>query len=254
MNFKKTEIAATVFAFAVFLSLWEIISGSVISNINLFPPPSVIWETFLESLASGEYTTDVSVSMGRVMLGFLIGGILGITLGVLTGRIEIMRMTVGQIANFLRHIPSIALVPLAIVWFGITDTSKIFLIVSGVLFPVWINTHQGMIDVDKRYVWAIKSLGAKKIQTLKEVVFPNAMQFIITGLRIGISLGFLTLVAAEIAGAFSGVGYRISASHLIFRTDKMILAIVTLGILGLLSDKIFIMVVKKIFPWVKVKG
>ncbi len=249
---KKLRIAP-IAAFSGFLLIWEIISRSGLFSIALFPPPSRIWETFLESFANGEFTTDVLASTGRVLAGFLIGSMLGILLGILTGRINLFRLTLGQIAHFLRNIPSIAFVPLAILWFGIGETSKIFLVMWGVIFPVWVNTHQGMIQVDKHYIWAIKSLGANKLQTLKEVIFTNAMPFIASGMRIGIAIAFITLVAAEMAGAFSGIGYRISVSHSVFRVDKMILGIVTLGVLGFIADKAYVIAVKRFFPWIKIK-
>ena len=250
---KKFNIIITTAAFAGFFILWEIISRSGLFNINLFPPPSRVWEAFLESAATGEFISDVFASLRRVIVGFVFGSAAGIFLGILTGRIYLFRITIGQILNFFRNIPSIAFVPLAIVWFGIGETAKVFLVMWGVVFPVWINTHQGAIQVDKHYLWAIKSLGANKMQTLKEVILPSAMPFIATGMRVGVAFAFITLVAAEIAGAFYGIGYRISASHLIFRVDKMMLGITTLGILGLFADKMYTSAIKNFFPWVEMK-
>ena len=250
--FKKPEIATTALTFIIFLAIWEIVSR-LFFNINLFPPPSIVWKTFLESLRTGEFAKDVLTSLARVTTGFLIGSIMGVSLGVLTGRIAFFRLTIGQIAHFLKNIPSIAFVPLAIIWFGIGEISKIFLVAWGVIFPVWISAHQGMINVDKYHLWAIKSLGANKLQTLKEVIFTSSLPFIISGMRIGIAIAFITLVAAEMAGAFSGIGYRIWTSHLLFRVDKMIMGIVSLGIFGLLSDKIYVGAIKHFFPWIKLK-
>ena len=250
---KNLKKYSTILAFITFLVLWEFISRSGLFNINLFPPPTKIWKTFLDSFKTGELVKDVSISLIRAIFGFLIGSAIGICLGVLTGRITIFRLTIGQIAHFLRNIPSIAFVPLAIVWFGIGEASKILLIIWGVIFPVWISTHQGMINVDKYFIWAIKSLGANKLQTLKEVIFHSSVPFIVSGMRIGIAIAFITLVAAEMAGAFSGVGYRILTSHLVFRVDKMILGIVTLGIIGLIADKFYVIAIKNLFPWVKIK-
>ncbi len=248
-NFKNYS---TILAFIVFLMLWEIISKSGLFNINLFPPPTKVWSTFLESFLEGEFIKDVLISLIRAITGFTIGSTIGICLGTLTGRITIFRLTIGQIAHFLRNIPSIAFVPLVIVWFGIGELSKILLVMWGVIFPVWINTHQGMISVHKYHLWAIKSLGANKLQTLKEVILPSSIPFIISGMRIGIAIAFITLVAAEMAGAFSGIGYRILTSHLLFRVDKMILGIVTLGVMGLIADRFYVITIKKLFPWVKI--
>ena len=178
---------------------------------------------------------------------------IGICLGILTGRVTFFRLTIGQIAHFLRNIPSIAFVPLAIVWLGIGEMSKILLITWGVIFPVWISTHQGVINVDKHHIWAIKSLGANRLQTLREVIFCGSVPFIVSGMRIGIAISFITLVAAEMAGSFSGVGYRILTSHLVFRVDKMLLAITTLGVMGLIADRLYTIAVKNLFPWVQVR-
>ncbi|HLC50450.1 MAG TPA: ABC transporter permease [Candidatus Nanoarchaeia archaeon] len=248
-NFNKYLTIAT---FLILSLLWEFISRSKFSNINLFPPPTKVLRSLLESITTGEYFSDVSISLIRAGFGFAIGSAIGICLGILTGRIAIFRLTIGQIAHFLRNIPSIAFVPLAIVWFGIGEASKILLVMWGVIFPVWINTHQGVINIDKTFIWAIKSLGANRFQILKEVIY-GSIPFIISGVRIGIAISFITLVAAEMAGAFSGVGYRILTSHLIFRVDKMILGIATLGLMGLIADRCYIMAVKKLFPWVQIR-
>ena len=250
---KNLKNYSTILAFVVFLAIWEFISKSGLFNINLFPPPTKIWKTFLESFITGEIAKDFSISLIRASIGFAIGSMIGICLGVLTGRITVCRLTIGQIAHFLRNIPSIAFVPLAIIWFGIGEASKILLVMWGVIFPVWISTHQGMINVERYHIWAIKSLGANKIQTLKEVILPSSIPFIVSGMRIGIAIAFITLVAAEMAGAFSGVGYRILTSHLVFRVDKMLLGIMTLGIMGLIADRFYVIAIKKIFPWVEIK-
>jgi len=249
-NYKNYSTIAT---FIIFLLLWEFISKSGFFNINLFPPPTKVFRAFLESLLTGEFFNDVSISLIRAIFGFAIGSMIGICLGILTGRITIFRLTIGQIAHFLRNIPSIAFVPLVIVWFGIGETSKILLVMWGVIFPVWISTHQGVINIDKHHIWAIKSLGANRLQTLKEVIFYGSIPFIVSGMRIGIAISFITLVAAEMAGAFSGVGYRILTSHLIFRVDKMILGIATLGLMGLVADRCYIIAVKNLFPWVQLR-
>ena len=250
---KNLKNYLTILAFIIFLVLWEVISKSGLFNINLFPPPAKVWTAFLESLGTLEFIRDVLISLKRSIIGFATGSIFGICLGILTGRITIFRITIGQIAHFLRNIPSIAFVPLAIVWFGIGEASKILLVMWGVIFPVWISTHQGMISVDKYHLWVIKSLGADRIQTLKEVILPSSIPFIVSGMRIGIAIAFITLVAAEMAGAYSGVGYRILTSHLVFRVDKMILGIATLGVMGLIADKFYIISMKKLFPWIEIK-
>ncbi len=253
MNRKRLELATTIAAFVFFIAVWEGVSRSGFFNINLFTPPSVVFQALIESVSTGEYYSDIMASTFRVLAGFVIGSALGIILGIATGRVRLLSISVGQIANFLRNIPSIAFVPLALVWFGIDESSKVFLVTWGVIFPVWVNTHQGMARLDENYLWSIKSLGANKLQAFKEVIFPNAMPFIATGLRIGIALAFITLVAAEMAGASSGIGYRISVSHLIFRVDKMLLGITTLGVMGLFADRVLLKMINRLFPWIRLE-
>jgi ABC-type nitrate/sulfonate/bicarbonate transport system permease component len=241
----------SIAAFTAFLVLWEAASKIFFSSSSLFPGPLIVFEALSKTFASGELASDLASSAVRVAAGLVIGGFFGILFGVLTATIKTLNLTLGQIANFLRGIPSIAFVPLAVVWLGIGEMSKVFLVSWSVVFPVWVNTHHGIMQTDKHYVWAVKSLGASKLQTLKEVILPSALPFIIVGVRLGISMAFIALVAAEMAGSFSGIGYRISASHFIFRVDKMIAGIVMLGATCFLADRVYLLAIKRRFPWIK---
>jgi ABC-type nitrate/sulfonate/bicarbonate transport system permease component len=151
--------------------------------------------------------------------------------------------------NFLRSTPAVALIPLAIVWFGIGELEKIFVVIWGVTFPVWLNTHTGVLEVEKEYVWAAQSLGATGWRIYREVYMPRALPFIIAGARMGIATAFFALAAAEMAGAFGGVAFRIFHSHQMFRTDKMMVAILTIGLLGIVFDRLFVRIMRWIIPW-----
>ncbi len=233
----------------LFLLLWEGISNSGIFSIKLFPPPSVVFQTLVEMLLSGELLRDVMMSLQRVIIGFLTGSFLGVFVGLLTGRVKMLSSSLGQLIQIFRPIPSIAFVPLTIVWFGLGEGAKYFLITWGVFFPVWMNTHLGVLKIDTVLLWAARSLGASKERVFFEVVLPAAIPFIMAGARIGLAIAFICLIAAEMAGAFYGIGYRISASHLVFRVDKMMAAIAVLGTLGAVSDMLFSIVANKLIPW-----
>lgn len=251
-KFTRIELPAyvlTIFSITALLAIWELVSRSGLFNISLFPPPSVVSRTFVTMLLSGELVSDVLISLQRVIVGFVIGSAIGVLLGVLTGRVRLLAKTIGQLIQLFRPIPVIAFVPLAIVWFGLGEPSKYFLIMWGVFFPVWINTHLGVSSVDTVLVWAAKSLGATDRQIIYEVVLPNAVPFVVAGARNGIALAFICLVAAEMAGAFGGIGYRISVSHLVFRVDKMMVGLVMLGILGAATDALFAKGVLLLMPW-----
>lgn len=246
---KKINLIATVLTIPLFLLLWELISRSGLYNSNLFPPPSIVFKALIFMIKSGELIKDISASLSRVFIGFFMGSILGVGLGVLTGRIKILQNTLGQLVHLIRSIPIIALVPLAIVWFGIGEISKYLLIAYGVFLIVWVNTHIGVLNVKNIFIWAAKSLGAKNKHILKEIILPASFSHIVVGLRTGIAVAFIVLVAAEIAGAAAGLGFRVSVSHLIFRVDKMIVALITLGVLGALCDRLLVLIINKFFPW-----
>lgn len=251
MPTQKPEIIVTVSAFFVFFLVWEIIS-TLFFKMQLFPPPSKILEAFFESLVEGEFVSDLLASATRITMGLILGTFFGVIFGVLTAKINLVNLTFGQIGNFARNIPFIALVPLTIVWFGISEASKIFVISLGVFFPVWISSHEGIKQTSKHYIWTAKSLGATQAQLLKHVDVPSALSPIISGMRIAISNAFFAMAAAEIVGgSFAGLGYRIAFSQLIFRVDKMLAGIVAIGFLGLAVDMLYVRITKKTFPWLQ---
>ena len=251
MGSKKLHLT-TLLTILVMLLFWEVLS-TLTFNKNIFPPPTRVFLAFLEMLKNGELINDVLISMFRVVIGFTISAVAGILCGILTGSVLILRKTLGQIIELIRPIPAIAFLPLFILWFGIGEESKILLIAYGSFFPIWVNTHVGVADVEKTYIWAAKSLGADKKSILLNVVIPYAIPFILTGLRISIGIAFILLVVAEMAGAFSGLGFRISISHLVFRVDKMFVGVIMLGVLGAASNKLFIKFSNKMVPWYETK-
>lgn len=241
----------TILPFVIVLVLWESLARVGIYNARLFPAPTTIVRAFGEMISTGDLIRDLFASIARALVGFIAGAVLGVSIGVLTGRSHIWRYFLHPILQSLRSIPSIGLLPLAILFFGLDEISKYFLVFWGVFFPVWINSHLGVAGVNQRYIWAARSLGANQSRLMWEVVLPASLPLIIAGMRVGIGLAFLNLVAAEMSGASAGLGYRVSASHLVFRSDKMIAALVALGTLGAASDGIFRFLAGKIAPWYK---
>jgi NitT/TauT family transport system permease protein len=151
--------------------------------------------------------------------------------------------------NLLRPIPAIALVPVAIVWFGIGEGSKYFVISYTVFLAVWLNTHAGASDVASTYIRAARSLGASKFREFFEVIIPASAPHIVVGLRLGAALAFLSLVAAELSGASSGIGFRLQDARQFMRTDRMFVGLIELGILGALLDAVFVFFSRRIVHW-----
>jgi ABC-type nitrate/sulfonate/bicarbonate transport system permease component len=244
------QLSFNVLGIVLFLAAWEA-TPYVIPWMNrlLFPPPSDVIGTLRELLASGELIENIGISLLRVMNGFLIATVLGVLAGLLTGRIRILQYMSDPILHGMRSIPAIALVPLSLLWFGIGEPSKIALITWGAFFPIWLNTYTGVRDVPPVLIRSAASLGAKRLQTMFMVILPAALPFILVGLRQGIGIALIVLVAAELAGASSGVGFMIATSHQLFRVDIMFIGIATLGALGYLVDRGFTRLQSYLFPW-----
>lgn len=247
--FARPSIYLGVLGIASAIALWQVILELGIVDPRLMPAPMTVFRAAMSMAESGELFTHVGASVARAVTGLIIGSAIGILFGLLTGRIAVFAHLTEPIAQLFRSIPAIAFVPLAIIWFGLGEQSKLFLIVFGVFFPVWINTLMGVKNVRPVYIRVARSLGVSRQQELRRVIFPAALPFIMTGVRISVSIAYIMLAAAEMAGALVGLGQLIQESYLVFRTDRMLVGIVMLGILGLLSDRLFMAGVRRLFPW-----
>jgi len=246
----RRRLMLNVLGVILFLVFWEV-APRVVPGVNLqmFPPPSGVVGTLWALIANGELAGHAWASLQRAIWGFVLGSSAGVLMGLLTGRVEAIRSLSDPVLHSLRSIPSIAFVPLAIVWFGLGEAPKIALITWGTFFPVWVNTFIGVRDVPSIYVRSAASLGANQRQIMFQVVLPSALPFIIAGLRQATAVAFVVLVAAELVAASEGLGYLISFSHLVFRVDMMFVGLMALGALGFLADALFAAALYKIFPW-----
>ncbi|HPG41112.1 MAG TPA: ABC transporter permease [bacterium] len=231
------------------IGVWEILARAGFLNRALFPSPSDVVLAFGKMTLSGELFFDIGATLLRVFFGFVFGSMLGILIGVLTARIKILDILFGQIIQILRPIPPIALVPLAVVWLGLGEFSKITIITWGVFFPVWVNTYIGVAGVDHSVIWAAQSLGANRRRVLFRVVLPASFRHVIAGMRVAIAIAFICVVVAEMLGASRGLGFRINTSYLVFRVDKMMVDLIMLGLLGAITDWLFIQSINKFMPW-----
>jgi ABC-type nitrate/sulfonate/bicarbonate transport system permease component len=229
------------------LIVWECIANA--NGSRLFPPLSRVGLALKMSLVSGDLARDVMASISRVAIGYTAACILGISLGMATGSFKWLELSIGTIIQTLRPLPAIALVPFAVLWFGIGETSKCFLILWGSFFPIWIATHLGIRKVNVSLIRAAASLGASRSRIFFCVLLPASTSYIIAGMRIAIAISFVCLVAAEIAGASAGLGYRIEASHQMFKIDQMVAALIILGSLGAASDALFVLLTRWLIPW-----
>ena len=234
----------------LFIAAWEAIPRwSNWVNEVLFPPPSQVIEAFWPMVWSGEIGRNIVVSLRRAATGFGLAFVLGIAAGLLTARIRGFQYLLEPLLHGFRAIPTIALVPLCILWFGIGETAKFVLVTWGAFFPIWITTHIGVRDVHIVYLRSAACLGAGRLATLFLVVLPAALPFILSGLRQAIAVSLIVLVAAELSGASAGIAYMMSQGHQLFRVDIMFIGLALLGALGFLADRAFVALAGWLFPW-----
>lgn len=243
------KAVSPLISFAIVLAIWALVAAMKILPETIFPAPWTVIAAFGEMVANGLFLSDLSVSVSRAAIGFLIGASLGVALGVLTGRVAMIRTILNPFMTVLRPIPAIALVPVAIVWFGIGEGSKYFVISYTVFLAVWFNTHHGMEYIPEIYLRASRSLGASRMREFFAVVIPAAAPHILAGIRLGVALAFLSLVAAELSGASSGIGYRLQESRQYIRTDRMFALLIELGVLGALVDTFVHHVGRRLVHW-----
>lgn len=236
---------------ALFLLAWELISRSGMIHISLFPPPTKVLAAFGEMARSGELTRDIGASLWRAAVGFAIGSAAGIVLGLISGRIEWVDNYLSPLIQLFRPLPPVAIIPLVIVWFGIGEVSKVFSISFAVFFPVWINAYLGSRDIPRTFLWSAQTLKVQGLPVLWKVIFPASLPFIAAGLRGGIAVAFVMVFVSELAGASSGIGYQISVSHLAYRVDRMMAALVILALFGAAADLLLTRVLWRLFPWLK---
>ncbi len=201
------------------------------------PPPPLTAMTGLHMIATGELPATVSVSMSRILVGWILGGICGGVLGIVLGRVWLARAILLPVIEYLRFVPPVTLVSLFVMWFGVGETSKIVLIFWTVVFIVLVNTTAGAASVRDGTIRAARSLGATPFQVITRVIVPETVPYIVTGFQIALGNAFMAIVAAEMLAAQSGIGYLIWNSQVYAHVDRMFVGFVTLSLMGFVTDR-----------------
>ncbi|MEK4405841.1 ABC transporter permease [Sporosarcina sp. FSL K6-6792] len=231
------------------LIMWEFLSRTGMIDIRFFPPPSAIVGTFFGMISSGEMAGHIGVSLYRILVGFLLGVIPGIIIGLLMGLYTPIRHFVSPIVMALMPIPTLALLPIIIIIFGIGDLSKVVTIAGSVFFPVVINTAAGVINIDSIYLDVAKNYGASKLDFFTKIALPGAMPVMLEGIQMGQAIALLTIVAAEMMGATSGIGYLIWVSYKAFLLQEMYVGLILISFFGYLFSLLLRGIQKKMLPW-----
>lgn len=248
-----TGPSARLIGLGLFFGIWQAVSAVLLPKIDpnlvsLMPPPTEVVAAAWELLRSGDLLVHFWASLKREMVAFVYA-CAAIPLGVLMGWSRTAQNLLEPVFEMLRPIPPIAWIPLAILWFGISDLQNQFIIFLGIFFPLLINTITGVKNVEHNIVRAARCLGASEKDVLVKVVFRAALPQIITGVRVGLGVGWMALVAAELVGATSGLGWLISDARSVLRTDIILVGMISIGLAGLLIDQGLRWVARKLLPW-----
>lgn len=231
------------------LAIWTALSGFGIVNNVLVPSPQDVAKAALTAIRDGSLLTNAAASLTRVLEGFAVAMLIAIPLGVLMGVSRTARGLVDPLIELLRPVPPIAFIPLAILWFGIGEFSKVMIIAYGAFFPIFVNTMAGFRDVDRVHIRAAQTLGAQRYDIFKDVVLPSAFPQMVTGARLGMGMAFIVLVAAELVASSEGLGYLINDARFSFRTDQIFVGMITIGLLGLMLNKALLEAERRLLRW-----
>jgi NitT/TauT family transport system permease protein len=216
---------------ALLIGLWQAASAWIMDP-SLVPSPAAVASRAVDLVRRGLLTRDAAATLGRVLVGYGVGVVLGTAFGLLLGRFAGMERLLGPSLNFVRSIPPIAWVPFSIIVFGIGEASKYAIIVYLVFIVLALSAAAGVRETPRIRVRAAQALGAGRSTVLLKVILPSAFPFILTGLGVALNLAFMAVVSAELIGARSGLGHLITHAQAMFETDTMLVGILSLGVVG----------------------
>jgi sulfonate transport system permease protein len=229
--------------------VWQILSQIGLISTRVLPAPTQIVEAAFRLALSGELLRNVGISLYRALVGFLIGGSIGLSLGLLNGLSRSAERLLDSSLQMIRNIPHLAMIPLVILWFGIGDPARIFLVTLGVFFPIYINTFAGIRAIDPNLLEMGKVYGLNRKQLFGQIVLPGALPSMLVGLRYALGLMWLTLIVAETIAANSGIGYMAMNAREFMQTDVVVMSILLYALLGKLADSIVRALEQWWLPW-----
>ncbi|MBF5013750.1 aliphatic sulfonate ABC transporter permease SsuC [Burkholderia pseudomultivorans] len=218
------------------LVVWEVGARVGWLSTRVLPEPVAVVRAAWSLVTSGEMWANVKVSTWRALFGFAIGGGVGLALGLATGLSKAAEVALDSTIQMIRNIPALAMIPLVILWFGIDEKAKLFLVALGVFFPVYINTYHGIRSVDANLIEMAKSYGVRGFALYRDVILPGALPSILVGVRFALGLMWVMLIVAETISAQSGIGYMTMNAREFLQTDVVVVGILLYAVLGKLAD------------------
>lgn len=246
---KIGAFAESLILLVVIALVWSVSGATGQINTVVMPSLGTVVETFCTDLVDGSLLLALGISIRRVLLGYLISALLGIGLGIIIGLSVHMQRLTNLVIQILRPIPPIAWIPLVILWMGIGEGSKVFLIFLGGFFPVLINVTDGIRYTDKKLTEVAAVMETPKLKYITQLVIPAAMPSIFTGLRVSLGSCWTCVVAAELVASTSGIGYMISNARNFGQMDVVIVGMLAIGIVGKIMDVILNSISRHVLAW-----
>ena len=250
---KNLPLIVSIGSVLSLLVLWFVVTTLKIIPELFLPSPAAVWQKFIEVSQQGFMKATLwqhlAESIGRVFSALIAAIVIGVPLGLWMGLNKWVRAVFDPLVELLRPIPPLAYLPLLVIWFGIGETTKVLLIFFSILAPIIISSAHGVISHQKNRERAALSLGATRLQVLQYVILPTALPHILTGVRIGLGVGWSTLVAAELVAADRGIGYMVQSAAQFLITDTVILGIIVIAIVAVSFELFLRWLQKQLAPW-----
>lgn len=230
----------------ILLAVWQVAYLSGFWSVYVLPGPEKVWDSLAVMLKSGVLFEHILVSFGRVITGFSIAFVLAFVLGALASACPKAGDYYNPMIEFMRNVPPLSLIALLILWFGIGETSKVIIIVLASFFPMFLNIKKGLSSCDNRLLEVGQSMGFHFGRKFFLIMLPFAAPDVLVGMRIGLGYGWRAIIGAEMIAASKGLGYLILDAQQLSRSDKVIVGIFVIGIVGVLCDRVFSLLIKKV--------
>ncbi len=238
-------------SFAFFLILWSILTYGRIVDPLFLPSPGRVFQAGVDLFSELGFTTDIFNSVCRVMLGFFVAAMIGVPVGLFMGTFKVAEALTEPVVGFVRYMPASAFIPLFILWLGIGDLEKVAIIFVGSFFQLILMVAVVAKNVHKDMLETAYTLGVRRFQVIRKVLLPASLPGIVDTLRIIVGWAWTYIIVAELVASASGIGYMIISSQRMLRTGNIIFGILTIGMLGLLTDFFFKWLYNRLFPWVE---
>jgi sulfonate transport system permease protein len=246
---RSVSIALRATGPVALFGLWWLASRAGWLNPQILGSPGEVWSTFTKMAGDGTLWANLSASLSLAFTGLAVGASIGTALGVITGFTRLGDELIDPVLQMVRTIPFLALLPLFIVWFGIGQEPKVILIAVATAFPLYLNTHGGVRDIDRKIVEASRVYGVSRLRSIWEIVLPGALPSLLVGLRIALGVALLALIFAEQINTTKGIGYLLFTAQAYFQTDVMVVCVVIYAVWGLLADLIVRSLHRYLMPW-----